>query len=109
MHDYCVQKKSFSGIVAKAYMMPMWKCEVDAARHGRAKGQARARNLLFDLGANLYWSSLSSKVGGSSQPWFLEEYGKRGLPFDRVFAWEAEVFEPQRLFNMPPHALDALS
>ena len=106
--DFCRRGAlHFKGIVDKEYLLPFRKCEVDlvvpeASRLG-------VRNLLFDLGASLYFSRRQRRLGGSSLSWLIEEYSRRGLVFDRVLAWEAAQHDPQDVFAMPAHLLDRVS
>ena len=64
---------------------------------------------LFDLGASTYRNGR----GGASQSWFIEQYEKHGVHFDRIFAWEATVHKPEGIFGektgMPKHVLDRIS
>jgi hypothetical protein len=46
--------------------------------------------MFFDLGATTFVNSLA--VAG--QGWFYLSYRAAGLPFDRVFAWEAQPVSP---------------
>lgn len=58
------------------YLLPFWDNETLPVP-GR-------RSLFFDMGASLY----NDGLGGASQKWFIDEYARRGIHFDRIFAWE---------------------
>ena len=105
--DFCLRDSSWLAITSKTYFLPQWRCEADARVPTAAR--PRGRSYFFDLGASLFWPPPYSKTGGSSQPWFVSEYRKRGLEFDRVLAWEANPYTPQQIFAMPPRDLDRLS
>eukprot|EP00614_Pseudopedinella_elastica_P013744 CAMPEP_0172585078 /NCGR_PEP_ID=MMETSP1068-20121228/4548_1 /TAXON_ID=35684 /ORGANISM="Pseudopedinella elastica, Strain CCMP716" /LENGTH=474 /DNA_ID=CAMNT_0013379421 /DNA_START=40 /DNA_END=1464 /DNA_ORIENTATION=+ len=64
------------------------------------------RAFLFDLGASTYDEGL----GGASQSWFVESYASKGIVFDRIFAWEATVYEPSKIFDpVPSHVINRLT
>ena len=85
---------------AKEYLLPTWRDELPS--HPRS-----ASSLFFDLGASTY----TAGAGGASTSWFVEQYARRGLTFDRIFAWEAKVTPPTHIFGapMPLSVVDALS
>ena len=51
------------------------------------------RAFLFDMGVGL-------GGGGESQNWLYNSYQDKGISFDRIFTWEA------RMFNPPPGAYE---
>jgi hypothetical protein len=58
--------------------------------------------IFYDLGASTY----KTGVGGSSQEWFVDEFSKRNMEFDDVFAWEATKHDDAEIFkDMPPSML----
>jgi hypothetical protein len=56
------------------------------------------QRLLFDLGASLYHSG----AGGASQSWFVDNYIKFGIDFDRIIGWEAAQMNPTQVFGDYP-------
>ena len=101
-HAMCLDKTlRWQG--SKAYLLPSWPSEAywpaDAPR-------GRARSYFFDLGASLY----TAGIGGASQRWFVEQYERRGIVFDRILAWEAKAWEPGHIFGaMPDRVVDKVS
>lgn len=92
----CAEVEGHNYGVDKTYMLPM-------ARPSKA---GKGRNFLFDLGASLY----SQGIGGSSQDWFINAYGKLGIKFDRILAWEATPANDDEIFKaMPYDVYDHLS
>ena len=88
----------------KSYMLPMFDHE-RITDHPIALSRGNKR-YLFDLGASLY----TSGSGGASQQWFVDTYRAHGLPFDRVLAWEASPYKPERIFdNIPPDVIGIMS
>lgn len=59
------------------------------------------RNLLFDVGASTWHSG----EGGASQVWLWEQYKKRGILFDAIYAWEASVHNPASVRALPKQSL----
>eukprot|EP00877_Chromochloris_zofingiensis_P006437 jgi/Chrzof1/2046/UNPLg00703.t1 len=57
----------------------------------------------FDLGASTY----KSGAGGTSQQWFIQEYSKRGIDFDRILLWEADRKDPALVFAEVPKQIMA--
>ena len=57
------------------------------------------KKFLFDLGASLY----NEGIGGASQQWFVEEYLKRGIDFDRIFGWEVTKHTPEEIYQRYPN------
>ena len=53
---------------------------------------------LFDAGASTY----DTGAGGASQSWFVEEYRKRGIEFDRIIGWEAAQTNPKTQWDVVP-------
>ena len=95
-------------ILTKEHMLPTWRGEVLATREVAMSSHDALppRNFLFDLGASTYRYG----TGGDSQRWLVEAYERRGLIFDRIFAWEATPHEDRKIFNrMPTRVLDVLS
>jgi hypothetical protein len=78
---------------SKAYLLPAWHTEVWP--HGRASA------FLFDLGASLY----NKGSGGASTKWFVDEYRARGIPFDRIYAWEATPHTDADIYGAMPDAI----
>ena len=65
-----------------------------------------SKSFLFDLGASTY----SAGAGGASQSWFIEQFMKRGIYFDRIFAWEATQMPDVEIFeNVPKNVLNNLT
>ncbi|KAI9010757.1 hypothetical protein DFJ74DRAFT_318649 [Hyaloraphidium curvatum] len=64
---------------------------------------APPRTLLFDLGA----ASWSEGPGGASPAWFDAEYARGGLPFSRMFMWEAAPVDQGALFRGIPERMRA--
>lgn len=85
-----------------SYLLPSWRAEVQMLQQQPVRSA-----LFFDCGAST-WS-----VGAhfSSQRWFYETYLRRGIAFDRIFAWEAGTIPPSRIFSssMPESVYDAIS
>mmetsp|Transcript_48004 Transcript_48004/g.155709 ORF Transcript_48004/g.155709 Transcript_48004/m.155709 type:complete len:319 (+) Transcript_48004:2245-3201(+) len=75
-------------------MLPAWLAEVRPPP---------PRRLFFDCGASLY----TSGSGGASQAWFVDGYARRGLPFDRILAWEFEYRNDAQILRPLPAALRA--
>lgn len=103
--SYCSHPSWWEHITSKDHMLPTWSHEASAmhasSRHSRAGRHRRA--LLFDLGSG-------PGPGGGGQQWFHETYGKRGISFERVFAWEGRVYEPRAVLDRATkQAYDALS
>lgn len=71
-------------------------------RSGRKAG---GQNYLFDAGASSYLDGL----GGASQSWLVDEYRRRGVEFDRIFAWEARPDQAELISEHPPDLLVKLS
>lgn len=76
----------------KGYMLPMFRDEIAPKLHSRKRrhggGPMRhggPMSFYFDLGASTYRSGF----GGASMSWFVDEYDRRGITFDRILAWEA--------------------
>ena len=45
-------------------------------------------------------------LGGPSQQWFVEEYGRQGVSLDRMLMWEATPHNMTELLGVvPPHLL----
>jgi hypothetical protein len=64
------------------------------------------RALLYDVGASLFVKG----SGGASQEWFVNEFAARGIPFDHIYAWEAEKYEAPDIFkDVPKEILHKLS
>jgi hypothetical protein len=92
-------------VVDKNYMYLTWRDEVipSVKRQNLNYG---SRSYYFDLGASTY----STGAGGASQSWFVEEYLKRGIDFDRILAWEVSPIDPNNLFNSyPAHVVGKVS
>jgi len=86
----------------KDYMLAYSKSEVAPPLH-LVSG---ARSFLFDLGASFY----SSGFGGASQEWFVNTYAKKGIRFDRIFAWEAIPHAPLDIYKpVPNDVMDRLT
>ena len=85
-----------------SYLLPTWRSEAQTLQQQPVRSA-----LFFDCGAST-WS-----VGAhfSSQRWFYETYSRRGITFDRIFAWEARTIPPAQIFNitMPESVVDAIS
>ena len=75
------------------YLLPMWKVEAQLASPGRA--------YFFDLGASVY----NGGLGGASQKWFIDSYLRRGIHFDRIFAWEVRARTDEQIMKPLPKAL----
>ncbi len=99
-------------LVDKDYLMPTLDVEIAPAL-GRGN-----KNLFFDLGCSVYSQRYyiegkkagMLEKGGASQDWFVDEYRKRGIDFDRIFAWEVEPQNPEELFaGYPDDVLSKLS
>ena len=82
-HPFYICYNRWSMMLNKNYMLPLWRTEIPVSRNSR--GSLR---LFFDLGASLYGGERGSSQP-SSQSYFLAEYSKRGIDFDRILAWEA--------------------
>lgn len=99
-------KKTFTN---KDYMLPNSVLEVWPRVRSNLSPfgvKLQGRSFFFDVGASLY----DRGGGGASQSWFVSEYRKRGLDFNRIFAWEAKAYAPADLFDtFPPDVLDKLS
>lgn len=107
--SFCKTTTSFTFITDKRYLMPMWHCEADATAPQRQPPHTSStrRRYMFDLGASVYQSV--GHTGGTSQGFFMDEYTRRGLTFDRILAWEATPYSPEVIFSMPPGVLDRIS
>ena len=57
------------------------------------------KSYIFDLGASLY----NQGAGGASQQWFIEEYEKRGIHFDRILCWESTKMTPEKIYGAYPN------
>lgn len=58
------------------------------------------RKLLFDFGTSYFSTSLK---------WLLDTYGKAGIQFDEMWAWEVKLFEPERYWSgVPAHVKPSL-
>ena len=99
-------------VVSKDYLMPTLDVEIAPAL-GRGD-----KYLFFDLGCSVYSQRYyiegkkagMLEKGGASQDWFVDEYRKRGIDFDRIFAWEVEPQNPEELFaGYPDDVLSKLS
>ena len=89
----CAEVEGHNYGVDKTYMLPVTA--------GMARGGTYS-----DLGASLY----SQGIGGSSQDWFINAYGKLGIKFDRILAWEATPANDDEIFKaMPYDVYDHLS
>eukprot|EP00316_Scyphosphaera_apsteinii_P005789 CAMPEP_0119303802 /NCGR_PEP_ID=MMETSP1333-20130426/5183_1 /TAXON_ID=418940 /ORGANISM="Scyphosphaera apsteinii, Strain RCC1455" /LENGTH=271 /DNA_ID=CAMNT_0007306569 /DNA_START=1 /DNA_END=813 /DNA_ORIENTATION=+ len=97
----CVTNE-WATILSTEYILPMRESEVMPAPL-----PPYASRYLFDLGASL-WSA--NTQGGSSLKWLVQGYKRRGLLFDRIFAWEATPHTTSEIFyGLPAQALDAIS
>lgn len=98
-HAICIDRSSGSwpSILSTDYLLPMHRKEAAVDGGGR--------RLFFDLGAGLYHNG-----NGDSLQWLSRTYARLGLPFDRIFAWEAQ---PQNgvdvLRGVPAAVVDVLS
>lgn len=77
----------------KNYLIPSWRQEVWP--------RGRGSTFLFDLGASLYHKG----IGGASTSWFVDEYRARGIPFDRVYAWEAKPHTDVAIYAPVPFSV----
>ena len=95
----CKRNEDFATALNKSHLLPPWRDEVVSRRPSRA--------FLFDLGASTY----TAGAGGASMSWFIQNYARRGIVFDRVLAWEATLHEPNKIFGppLPPAVLYRLS
>lgn len=80
-------------ILSKAFLAPSMSLPSIAAD---------GRVLLFDLGASVYNGSYPAvprggelNGWGASGKWFVDEFSKRGLPFNHLYLWEANTDETQ--------------
>ena len=98
-------------VVNKDYLMPTLDFEIAPALKGD-------KYLFFHLGCSVYSQRYyiegkkagMLEKGGASQDWFVDEYRKRGIDFDRIFAWEVEPQNPEELFaGYPDDVLSKLS
>jgi hypothetical protein len=97
---YCTSSSSWDHITSKNHLVTTWSHEA-SAMHSRAG--LRRRALLFDLGSG-------PGPGGGGQEWFVDTYGRRGVAFDRVLAWEGKVYDPRAVLDRATKpAYDALS
>ena len=78
-------------------MLPTWRTE--AWPDGGKSSSSSA--IFFDLGASLY----NKGVGGASTKWFVDEYRARGIPFDRIYAWEATPHTDAEIYGAMPEAV----
>ena len=93
---YCQSSNTWSHIVDKNYMFPMWHFEIP-------QKNPDTRYFLFDLGAGF-------GPGGSGQNWFTRNYANRGIHFDRILAWEAKTYNfTQYLDKLPSDVYDIIS
>lgn len=67
------------------------------------------RNLwFFDAGASLYKAPEDDSFRGGnwfwgvSEKWFVDAYRKRGIEFNEIIGWEAEKFDPQKIWDAYP-------
>lgn len=87
-------------ILSKDYLLPNWNFEISP----QPKGARRA--FFFDLGASTY----NAGAGGASGSWFVDEYARRGIQFDRILAWEMTQMSPAHIFRaMPNDVVDRVS
>ena len=85
-------------IISKDYLIPAW--------HSEAWPRGRTAALFFDLGASLYHTG----NGGASMSWFVNQYGLRGIQFDRIYAWEAEFHTDATIYaTMPAPIVDRIA
>lgn len=68
-------------MVNKHYMIVSWNTSIKLG----GGHLSRPKAYYFDLGASLY----NSGAGGASQSWFVEQYERRGVRWDGIYAWEA--------------------
>eukprot|EP00965_Chrysotila_dentata_P102298 3377183-Pleurochrysis_carterae.AAC.2 len=95
---------SFSQMISKDHLMPL-PGPIHIEAHSLRAGP---RTFFFDLGASTY----TKGAGGASQSWFIAQYQKLGIHFDRVFAWEAMRLSPHAIFGksqLPEAVFDSLS
>lgn len=83
----------FPFVQSKNYLISAWHAEVWP--HGKTSA------LFFDLGASLYHRG----SGGASTKWFVDEYRARGIPFDRIYAWEATPHTGADIYGAMPEAI----
>lgn len=76
-------------------------------RRAPAAGQPQPRALLFDIGSTLWQGSPDSETGLSGASWLVDAYGKLGIEFDAVHAWEASPKNAREYFGAMPLALAA--
>ena len=98
-------------IVDSSYVFPLWQCEkfyfalpqhTHLQHSGDSTRRASTRNLLFDLGAGVYTSG--------SLKFMVDEYGRRGIRFDRILAWEATEHTARSTYEpMPASSFDIMS
>lgn len=87
-------------IASKDYLLPNWDFEISP----QPKGARRA--FFFDMGASTY----NEGRGGASGSWFVDEYARRGIQFDRILAWEMAHMNPAHIFgSMPKDVVDRVS
>lgn len=95
-HAICIDRSggSWPSILSTDYLLPMHRKEA-----------VGGRRLFFDLGAGLYRNG-----NGDSLEWLSKTYARQGLPFDRIFAWEAQLQSGVDVMRGVPAAIvDALS
>lgn len=83
-HDQFVQDKSWLTLADK-----------DMLRTSTGK------KMLFDAGGSYYDSGL----GGASTKWFVDEYAKRGIDFDKIVIWEAQKMDDKAYWAAVPDAV----
>ncbi|GBF93703.1 hypothetical protein Rsub_06806 [Raphidocelis subcapitata] len=89
-------------IYNRTYLLLANRQGVDSVRGARGDCERReCQVFFFDLGATAYRQS--DKEPGQS--WFVRSYAAAGLPFDRMFEWEARAMSPAEIFNEVPKEL----
>jgi hypothetical protein len=83
----------FPLVQSKSYLIPAW--------HTEAWPHDKTPALFFDLGASLY----NKGSGGASTKWFVDEYRALGIPFDRIYAWEATPHRDAAIYEAMPEAI----
>lgn len=86
---------SGDNLLSRDYLLVQSAFSLPYRRHGR--------NYFFDLGASKY----NDGAGGASQAWIINAYRKRGVEFDRIFLWEAQVHSPLEIYKDVPKELFA--
>ncbi|EME31132.1 uncharacterized protein Gasu_16290 [Galdieria sulphuraria] len=78
-------------VVDRSYIYIDWQIPL-------ALQSSRARAHYFDIGA----STWETGPGAASQNWIVNEFEKRGISFDGIWAWESKFYQSKEVWEQIP-------